>query len=76
MEIDKDILNRFTINQSDMLFDLSKEDLFCALKENKCPKCGCNLCLMKNGKMYFCKSVKHKKRFLIGMEKLNKINGK
>lgn len=76
MEINIDILNRFKVNESDMLFDLEKDDLFRALKDNRCPKCGCRLIVMRNGKMAYCKSVKHKKRFMISIEKLNKINGK
>jgi ribosomal protein S27AE len=70
------MMSRFKVIESDMLFDIEKDDLFIALKENRCPKCGCKLVFMRNGKMSYCKSVRHKKRFCISIEKLNKINGK
>lgn len=76
MEIDNNILNRFKIYESDQLFDIDQKDLFIALKDNRCPKCGCRLVFMRNGKMAYCKSVRHKKRFIISILKLNHLNGK
>ena len=69
-------MKRFTVYENDQLFDIEKDDLFRALKDNRCPKCGNRLKFMRNGKMAYCKGVKHRKTFIIGMDKLNKINGK
>jgi hypothetical protein len=76
MEINKDILNRFKVYQSDNLFDLEKDEMFFLLKENRCLKCGNKLKFMRNGKMAYCRGVKHLKPFIISIEKLNHINGK
>lgn len=77
MEIDiNKILSRFKVNESPQLFDIEREDFFRILKEGRCIYCGCKLILMRNGKMYYCKSVKHKQRFIISSEKFRKITGK
>lgn len=77
MEINtQEILKRFKVFDSPNLFDLEKDEMFALLKQNRCLWCGNKLRFMQNGKMAFCKSVKHKKRFIISIEKLNKINGK
>ena len=75
MEINQNILNRFKVYQSDLLFDIEKDEMFFLLKENRCLKCGNKLKFMRNGKLAYCRSVKHKKSFIISIEKLNKING-
>lgn len=76
MEIDRNMLNRFKVYQADTLFDVEKDEMFFLLKENRCLKCGNKLKFMRNGKMAYCRSVKHKKPFVISISKLNKINGK
>ena len=75
MEINQNILNRFKVYQADTLFDIDQKEMFFLLKENRCLKCGNKLKFMRNGKLAYCRSVKHKKSFIIGIEKLNKING-
>lgn len=75
MEIDKNILNRFKIYESDLLFDIEKLDFFIALKALRCPKCMCKLKFMRNGKGYYCRSKKHRQPFFITKSKLDKING-
>ena len=77
MELNKqDILSRFKVVESDTLFDLEKDEMFRILKAERCLKCGNKLKFMRNGKLAFCRSVKHKKSFIISVVKLNKINGK
>jgi hypothetical protein len=41
-----------------------------AVTQCKCPFCFCNLYLMRNGKMYYCKSKKHRNRFVISASKV------
>lgn len=65
------ILSRFKVYESPQLFDT--DDFFTLLKQNRCPICSCKLYLRKDGKMYYCKSVKHKSRFVISTEKLDKF---
>lgn len=76
MEIDINILNKFKVYQADTLFDIEKDEMFFLLKENRCLKCGNKLKFMRNGKMAYCKSPKHRKTFIIRVSKLNHINGK
>ncbi len=75
MEINTNILNRFKVYESPLLFDIEQDEFYNSLKQNRCIYCGNKLKFMQNGKMAYCKSVKHKKPFLIGMDKLKKING-
>lgn len=35
-----------------------------------CPYCGCNLYRMKNKPLAYCKSTKHKVRFIIAIDKV------
>lgn len=77
MEIDiTQLMSRFKVFSSDTLFDIEKDEMFLLLKENRCLKCGNKLKFMRNGKMAYCRSVKHKKAFVISVQKLNHINGK
>ena len=77
MEINtQDILNRFKVIESDMLFDVGQFEMYAILKENRCLKCGNKLKFLTNGKLAICSSKKHKKPFVISVAKLNKINGK
>lgn len=77
MELDIDkMMKRFTVRQSDQLFDIEQKDMYASLKDNRCIKCGCRLVFTRNGKVAFCRSVKHKQQFLITVAKLNHINGK
>lgn len=71
-----EFLKRFKVYESPLLFDIDQKEMFATLKQNRCLICGNKLKFMRNGKMAFCKSVKHKKSFIISVEKLNKINGK
>ena len=72
----QDILSRFKVYESNTLFDLEKDEMFRLLKDNRCLKCGNKLKFMRNGKLAYCQSVKHKKSFIINIEKLRKIQGK
>lgn len=42
-----------------------------AIQHRACPYCFCKLYLMRNNKFYYCKSVKHKKRFVISKAKMD-----
>ncbi len=76
MEIDPKLLARFKVHSSPTLWDTSQETLFKALKLERCPWCACRLKFMQKKPMAYCASKKHKARFVISVEKLNKINGK
>jgi hypothetical protein len=76
MEINTNILDKYKVIQSNTLFDLERDEMFHLLKENRCLICGNKLKFMRNGKLAYCKGVKHKKTFIISISKLNKINGK
>lgn len=43
------------------------------LRLTRCPFCGNRLSFMTARNMYLCKSKKHKKSFVIGREKLNRL---
>ena len=64
----EEYLKRFTVRFPDTLFPPN----FKALKEQKCPLCGCKIYLMLNGKGYVCRSKKHK-RFYITSEVYKKL---
>ena len=66
---------KYKVYNSPTLWDISQDTLFKALKLLRCPWCGCKLKFMKKP-MAYCKSVKHRQKFLISMDKLNWINGK
>ena len=51
----------------DTLFDLPLKE---ALDQKRCPICSCNLYEMKNKKFWYCKSVKHKRRFIVSSDKI------
>lgn len=40
-------------------------------KEGICPICTCKLYEMRNGKFLYCRSKKHKRRFLISKDKVH-----
>ena len=70
MELPSNYLSKFTVHQSDMLFDLEPKDIHNALAEKRCPKCGNKLHIPLKGKMAFCKSKKHKQTFKCSIDKL------
>ncbi len=76
MEIDKNLMKRFKVYESPTLFDLEQDDFYAILRDSRCIYCENKLKFMINGKWAYCRSKKHKKPFMIGIEKLNKINGK
>lgn len=41
-----------------------------AITHRVCPYCYCKLYLMRSGKFYYCKSKKHKNKFIISKEKM------
>lgn len=47
-------------------------DMRIAVTQKKCPFCGCKLYLMRNRPMYYCKSLKHKNKFIISADKIIK----
>lgn len=61
-------MERFKVFTPSTLFD---PDLS-LLKENRCILCGNKLKFMRNGKSAFCSSVKHRKSFIISVDKLEK----
>ena len=67
---------KFKIYSSPNLFDISQDEMFALLKENRCLWCGNKLKFMLNGKSAYCKSPKHRKTFIISIAKLNHLNGK
>lgn len=64
----------FKVYYSDTLFEPTFEDLRTSCQEKRCLVCNCKLYLMRNRPLYYCKSVKHKKKFIISQEKLEKIS--
>jgi len=43
------------------------------LLEDRCPLCGCRLYEARNRPIWYCKSVKHKSRYFIHKDRLQKI---
>lgn len=77
MDLDTEkTLKRFTVYKPDTLFDIDQKEMFFLLKENRCLKCGNKLKFARSGKIAYCRSVKHRKPFIISIAKLQHINGK
>lgn len=75
MEINPNIISKYKVSLSPTLWDISQDTLFRALRLGVCPYCACKLYQMKNGN-WRCKSVRHKKPFIIREKRLKEINGK
>lgn len=65
----KEYLDKFKIIYSSILFEPNWE----ALKLNRCPLCGNKLKFPRNKEIGFCRSVKHKKSFVISNKRLKEI---
>jgi len=59
-------LDKFIVVPQTTLFEPTWE----AVKQLRCPYCNCRLSLNREGTVYRCKSVKHKKKFAIKVENL------
>ena len=57
----------FKIYTPDTLFDPD----YSLLKEKRCILCGNKLKVMRNGKKAYCNGVKHRKTFIVGVDKLS-----
>lgn len=60
--------NNFTFRESNTLFPIEP---IIAIQHRVCPYCFCKLYLMRNNKFYYCKSKKHKNRFVISKAKMD-----
>jgi hypothetical protein len=49
---------------------LFEPDLLLAVNQKKCPFCLCKLYEMRNKPFWYCKSKKHKSRFIISKDKM------
>lgn len=63
-------MERFRVFHSITLFEPYWENL----RKEKCPICGNKLQLPLNKKIFYCRGVRHKKPFIIGVEKLKQLN--
>lgn len=67
-EITKEYLSKFKVYESPLLFDTD----YSLLKEGRCPLCMNKLRIMRNNKLAFCPSKKHKQKFICDIKKINK----
>jgi hypothetical protein len=60
-------LARFKVYKADTLF----EPDYTLLKENRCILCGNKLKIMRDGTKAYCNGKKHRKTFIVGVDKLS-----
>jgi hypothetical protein len=68
----EEYLERFKVYHQATLF----EPFWDALLLDRCPLCGSKLKKMKTKPLYYCKSIKHKRSFLIKQERLSEVKRK
>lgn len=69
--INKDLFNKYSkmeVVSDGTLFGIEP---IIAVRDRVCPYCFNKLYLMKNGSLYYCKSNKHKNRFVISRKKMD-----
>ena len=67
-------LSRFKLYHEQTLFPIDKETIIRAKQEKRCIYCGLKIKFPRTGKIAYCNSPKHPKRFVIKLETLNANN--
>lgn len=71
--MDINLFSRFKEMKFHEQATLFEVDLLAALKRRICPYCACKLYEMRGKPFWYCRSKKHKKRFIIHKDKMSKI---
>lgn len=69
--INKDLFKKYDNLKFREMNTLFPVEPIVAIKDRVCPYCFCKLYLMRNNKFYYCKSKKHKNKFLISKNKMD-----